>query len=234
MIYEAVLFDMDGVIIDSYQSVTDFWQELAAAHKVHLTHADLLEHAYGRQATDTLSALFPELSPEDYQAAFARMERYEVGLAFQPIPGVIDLLRALKQSCVPTALVTSGRTWKVDAVTRQLGLEGLFTVKVMANDIQRGKPDPDCYLMAAERLHKAPEVCIVFEDAPIGVQAAMAAGALCIGVQSWPSANSLREAGARYLVPDFRSVELVSPAKAATPFHLRLNGNQELPLSVNP
>lgn len=236
MIYEAVLFDMDGVIIDTCKSVTDFWQDLAKVQNVHLTPADFEQHIYGCPAIHTLDKLFTHLNTQERQAVLEKMAVYETSLTYTEVPGSVALLRALKQYHIPTALVTSGEQWKVSEVIRQLNLNGLFKVQVTAGDINRGKPHPECYLLAAHSLHKSSEKCIVFEDAISGVKAAVAAGALCIGVQSLNMASALLEAGARYIVPNFLSVELsvssVSENDGSTSLRFQIGAEQSLQLNA--
>jgi sugar-phosphatase len=176
-LFRAVLFDMDGVVIDTRQSVTDFWQAVAAEQNVTLTTDDFDRHIHGVPAVVTLRALFPGLPPEQDGEFLERVTRYELGLQYEEVAGVRSLLRSLKAAGVKTALVTSGTSWKVAEVSRQLALEGLFDVIVTAADIERGKPDPACYLAAAAKLRVVPEECVVFEDAVSGVRAAVAAAA---------------------------------------------------------
>ncbi|MBN1994631.1 MAG: HAD family phosphatase [Anaerolineae bacterium] len=211
MPYEAILFDMDGVIIDTQQSVTTFWQHFAQVHGVRLTPADFEQHIYGCPGKHTLDVFFPHLPAQERQAVFDRMADYEKNLTYQAMAGALTFLRTLKQNHIPTALVTSGAQWKVDEVSRQLKLDGLFSVYVTVENVQRGKPHPDCYLQAAKFLQKKPERCIVFEDALSGVQAAVAAGALCIGVQNSNLGENLWQAGAYYVVPNLDAVDLLIP-----------------------
>lgn len=83
------------------------------------------------------------------------------------------MLRQLQAAHLPLALVTSAHRWKVERVLKQLGLEQVFAAQITAHDIARGKPDPACYVRAAQALGgKHPSRCLVFEDAPIGVRAA--------------------------------------------------------------
>jgi HAD superfamily hydrolase (TIGR01509 family) len=132
---------------------------------------------------------------------------HETHDSYQAVPGAVRLLQLLRRGSIPTALVTSGQPWKVRAVMDQLGIAGLFAAEVTASDIAEGKPHPECYLLAARALGVVPERCLVFEDAVSGVDAAVAAGAVCIGVAESGRAHILAAAGARYIVPDFSSVD---------------------------
>jgi sugar-phosphatase len=98
--------------------------------------------------------------------------------------------------------------WKVDEVVRQLTLGRLFDVVVTAAEIEWGKPDPACYLTAAAKLQLAPAHCVVFEDSVSGVRAAVAAGMVCIGVQSGHLADVLTAEGVRHVIPDFSLAQL--------------------------
>lgn len=222
MSYTAILFDMDGVVIDTHDSVTVFWQAVAAELSMTLSQADFEQHIYGCPAEHTFATLFPHLSSAHKAAIFERMQEYELNLSYTAVPGVKVLLQTLRQHRIPTALVTSGDRWKVQAVSDQLGLAGLFAAYVTINDVSRGKPHPDAYLLGARRLGQPPRRCLVFEDAVSGVSAAVAAGATCIGVQSSARlAEALRQAGAGYTIPDFQTVSLSAPAGQETVLHLQ-------------
>jgi HAD superfamily hydrolase (TIGR01509 family) len=216
--YEAILFDMDGVIIDTEQSVTAFWQKVAETYHVHLTQADFNQHIYGCPADHTFDIFFPHLDETERQSIFKQMAHYETNLTYTEMRGAVAFLRALKNHGIPTAIVTSGDRWKVSEVTRQLGIKEMFTVQVTTNDIQKGKPHPQCYLLAVQYLQKSPERCIVFEDSISGVKAAVASGALCIGIRPQNMSAPLLQAGARHVVPDFSSIRLLTYE------------NQEIPL----
>ena len=224
--YQAILFDMDGVIVDTCQSVTEFWQNLAEAYQVHLTQVDFNQHVYGCPATHTLDVLFPHLNAGERQSVLTKMADYEINLTYTGVKGAAAFLRTLKKQGIPTALVTSGAQWKVNEVVHQLGLDGMFTAQVTAGDIQRGKPHPECYLLAAQYLQKPPEQCIVFEDSISGVQAAVASGALCIGVGPSSRTSPLLQAGACHVVPDFTSIGLLAREdNAETALKLRIGAD---------
>jgi sugar-phosphatase len=226
--FRAVLFDMDGVVIDTRQSIIDFWQAVAAEQGVLLAPDDFDRHIHGVPVAHTLKALFPNLPPEPDQAFLDRITRYELGLRYTEVAGVTLLLRSLKAAGVRTALVTSGMGWKVDEIFRQLALGGLFDVVVTAADIERGKPDPACYLAAAAKLEVAPANCVVFEDSASGVRSAVAAGMVCVGVQSGHLADVLIAEGVRHAIPDFTLARL-DPSGNGT--QLRLSGGFSLAFS---
>lgn len=209
MTIEAVLFDMDGVIIDTEQSVIDFWERLAVRHGVMLTEADYRRDVFGCPGEHTLSVFFPMLDADARQSVMLEMADYEQSdVTYIAVTGVIPFLHRLHAHDIPTALITSGARWKVQAVEAQLPLAGLFTWKVTVEDIQHGKPHLQGYLLAAERLSVAPENCVVFEDSLSGVQAAVAAGATCIGIQRASGEAELLKAGACCVIPNFDVVTI--------------------------
>src|SRR6266700_1535833 len=170
MMHEAILFDMDGVIVDTYHSVTALWRQLAREHGVHLTQEDFVQRVYGRTSEHTLVSLFPHLTEQQRQAILAEIDAGESIERYQEVPGVTTVMRLLKSYGMPTALVTSG------------------------------------------------------------TKATVAAGALCIGIQSPYNAVPLLEAGAQAVVPDFMAIrfEVVSPGELA----LLLQGNLAVKVSL--
>jgi sugar-phosphatase len=229
MTYAAILFDMDGVIIDTRPSVNTFWQRLAAENGIELTTADFHRDIYGCPMLHTLQIFFPQLDP---QAVSHRLDIYELNLTYTEIPGATTLLQACRQAGLPTALVTSANRRKVSVVMSQLGLKDVFTSQVTVEEIRRGKPHPDCYTLAAQRLDLLPEQCLVFEDAVSGIKAGVAAGAHCIGVQPPDGAAALIQAGAQWVVPDLRAVSLQLAGNGHRPTpHLQLGPTVSLPLA---
>lgn len=208
MQYRALLFDMDGVVIDTESAVTVFWERLAARHGVTLTPEDFDSTIYGRPLGRTLDALFPHLTSDERAAVSAEALDYETNQTYIAMPGVIDLLRALKANDIPAALVTSGERFKVAEVFRQLEIGDLFSAVVTAEDIPVGKPHPACYQLGAKRLNVPAARCVSFEDSISGVQAAIAAGTHCIGVRPARTASALLAEGVRGVIPDFSAVRL--------------------------
>jgi HAD superfamily hydrolase (TIGR01509 family) len=204
--YRAALFDMDGVIVDTAEAVEQFWQQIAQRHGVRLSDEEIARCVHGRPARGVLDALFPWLDDTQREEVHALMREYEAADTYQEIPGAIQFITSLRRNGIATALVTSGEPAKVETVLRQLGLEGMFDSYITADDVRLGKPDPECYLLAARRLKVRPEDCVVFEDAVSGVRAAVAAGAACIGVAEPLCASELTAEGAMAIVSNFAEV----------------------------
>ncbi|HML21473.1 MAG TPA: HAD family phosphatase [Aggregatilinea sp.] len=205
---EAILFDMDGVVTDTRADVDRTWQAVAQQVGVTLTSDDFDRHVYGCKAETTLAALFPMIPESDWDAVLQPMLDSEAAAQYVPMPGITALLGALRDWNARTALVTSGAPFKVELVLQQLGLDGVFDAIVTGEDVQRGKPDPDCYLRGAEALGVPPAKCLVFEDAISGVTAATHAGMLCIGISE--RSDHLVATGAAYTIPDFTGTAITS------------------------
>jgi HAD superfamily hydrolase (TIGR01509 family) len=202
----AVMFDMDGVLIDTHHAIAALWAEIARGHGKPLTEEDIRRYVLGRSPEHTVSALFAELKGEAREHLLEQVRQAEPRLDFTGIAGTKRLVERLAAAGVPLALVTSGSRTRVQRVLTAMGLAPSFRVCVTWEDIQNGKPAPDCYLLGAKRLGVAADRCLVVEDAPSGIAAGHAAGALCLGLTSGEGAD-LRERGARYVVQDLSDVE---------------------------
>ncbi|MBT2369951.1 HAD family phosphatase [Streptomyces sp. ISL-10] len=227
MQFSAVLFDMDGVLVDTDRAIADLWHRLASDSGLVLSDGDLAAHAFGCVPEHTVETLFAPLAERDRAEVLARVRAAEPDLACEPVPHATDLVRALAAANVPLALVTGASTVRASRALDTLGLAGLFDTTVTWGEAARGKPAPDCYLLAARRLGLPAAKCLVFEDTPSGVRAATAAGATCLGV-SRGDRGALRSSGACHAVPGFEAVSFRGdPAGAVLTvadteeFHLR-------------
>lgn len=197
----ALLFDLDGVLVDSRAVVERTWRRWAARHG--LDAGPLLAVAHGRRTRDTLKAVVPHLDPAPEVAWLdaAELEDLEGVVA---VPGAAPLLAALANG--RWAVVTScGR----ELAARRLGRAGLPLppVLVTSEDVARGKPAPESYLLGAQRCGAAPGACLVFEDTPPGIAAARAAGCRVVALGTTHAPAQL--GGAEAVVPDLRSVALL-------------------------
>jgi len=187
---KAILFDMDGVLTDSVQSVERVWRRWAVEHQ--LDPGAVVEQAHGRRSIETLRAVAPHM---DIERENLRVEQMEIDdkEGVSALPGAAQLLRSLPPARF--AIVTSA--------TRPLAVARLGYASipvpihmVAAEDVSRGKPFPEPFLQGAALLGFAPADCLVFEDTPAGISAAHAAGIRVIAVGTTYSEEDLREADA--------------------------------------
>ena len=172
----AVLFDLDGVLVDSTAFVELQWRRWASARG--LQPEPFLRVCHGRRALETIRIAAPDLDAEAEVRALAPEDEPDTA-PLDPLPGAVRLLDALPPRT--WAVATSGPRPTATARLRGAGLP-VPPVLVCAEDVTRGKPSPDAYLLAARELGVSPPECLVVEDAPAGVQAARAAGMRVVGL----------------------------------------------------
>jgi beta-phosphoglucomutase len=210
----AVLWDMDGTLVDTAELHFRAWARLADELGLPFTRADFAA-TFGRRNPEIIHQLFgtryddrqvAELGDrkEDYYRDAAR---HGVGL----LPGVRPLLEGLRDAGFAQAIGSSAPRGNLELILRLTDTAGFFPAVVAMEDTQRGKPDPQVFQVAAALLHAEPARCLVVEDAPAGVQAARAGGMRCVGVTfvGHHPDDTLRAAGADLVV---RTLEEVSVA----------------------
>lgn len=203
----AVLFDCDGVLVDSDASVTAAWSRWAREQA--LVVDEVLAVVHGRRSADTVASFVP---PQQREAALALIDGYELAAAadVHAMPGAAQLLDAMAAGC--WAVVTSGRRELALARLAAAGLP-IPGVVITADDVRRGKPDPEGYLAAAGGLGVAAGEAIVVEDSPEGIQAGRAAGVHAIlGV-----GERARSAAPDAVVPHLESVRWTGSGLAVEP-----------------
>jgi HAD superfamily hydrolase (TIGR01509 family) len=191
--YEAVVFDMDGVLADSEPEYSAAMQEVLTPLGHSLMEQD--ERAVmGHSIEDTWAYLRGRFGLErdlgGLVAAYDATLMRRLGVPREPLPGVRELIAALRQRGVPIAVASSSLPTWIEALLGGLGLDGAFDALVSAAMVEHPKPAPDVYIEAARRLGKAPERCIAVEDTPTGLASAKAAGMLAVQVRAsstaWP------------------------------------------------
>jgi len=200
---DAILFDMDGVLIDSTQAVARVWRQWALEHGFNPEEA--VERAHGRPSLASVREYLPN---SDHEAENREVERREMSdlEGVIPLPGSVALLNALPLDRWTIATSCTRRLAEV-----RLQAAGLPTPKRMitSSDVTNGKPDPEPYLKAAALLGFDPKKCVVVEDAPAGVRAGRSAGARVIGFPTIVGPDELRDAGANWTVRNCAAI----PAK---------------------
>lgn len=202
----AMLFDMDGVLIDSTPAVERVWTKWAIAHG--FDPEEVVRAAHGRPSLMTVREYLPNT---DHLVENREIERGEIedleGVV--ALPGAMELLTTLPRE--RWAIVTSCTRALAEVRLRAAGLPRP-TAFVTSSDVQRGKPAPDAYLKAAQLLGADAGDCIVVEDAPAGVRAGKAAGARVIGVSTITDEKELRENGAAWVAENCAAINLVRGA----------------------
>ncbi len=184
----AVLWDMDGVLVDSADYHYAAWRE-ALAREHHLITYDEFRATFGQRNDTILRGIFGEALPDsevnriaDLKESLYRQFVRERGIA--PLPGVLRWLQALRAAGWRQAVASAAPRANIDAVLATLGIGRYFDAVTSGEDVTRGKPDPQVYLISAERVGSQPARCVVVEDAPAGLEGARRAGMRCVGVTS--------------------------------------------------
>jgi beta-phosphoglucomutase len=205
----AVVFDMDGVLIDSGAHHRDAWRRLLADLDV-AAAPEFWRLTIGRPAEEAVTLLLGRPVGAGEAAALARRKReHYTRLAARgvlPVAGAPAFVAALARLGVPRAVATSASRWDVEERLAEVGVLRHFEVIITADDVRRGKPSPEVYERAAAGLRLAPADCLVFEDSVVGIHAARAAGMRVIGVTTAHSERELVGAGAERAIADFQGL----------------------------
>ena len=184
----AAIFDMDGVLVDSYRAHFESWRAVAVEEGLSVTEEEFAT-TFGRTSREIIAALWGEdrYTPDEILALDDRKEaafRDIVRDEFPAMSGAVELLEALAGARFALAVGSSGPPANIELVLDRLGCRHLFGATITGMDVTRGKPDPQVFLLAAEGLGIEPSRCAVVEDAPAGVAAANSAGMTAIGLAS--------------------------------------------------
>lgn len=192
MTYSGFLFDLDGTLVDSLPAVERAWSNWAARQGI--AADDVLAFIHGKQAITSLRHFMAGQSEEAIQAEFLALEQTEAKDTdgVQALPGAKALLSTLNELQIPWAIVTSGSVPVAHARHKAAGLPQP-TVFITAEQVVKGKPEPDPYLLGAKKLGLSPDVCVVVEDAPAGVLSGLNAGCAVIAANAPADTPRLNE-----------------------------------------
>ena len=201
---EGILFDLDGVLVDSTPAVARVWSWWAQKHG--FDSEDTVRRAHGRPSIATIRELLPKADAVEENREVERREIADVE-GVVPLPGALELLQALPLE--RWAIVTSCTKRLAHVRIRAAGLPDPKFI-VTSDDIVNGKPDPEPYRKGAQTLSFAPKNCVVIEDAPAGIRSGKAAEARVVALQTTERDELLRNAGADYIVKDCSALKLVA------------------------
>lgn len=205
----GAVFDLDGTLVDNMEIHAEAFAGFMARHGLPPMVEAQRARLDGKRNTD----IFPELLgrplpreellaySDEKEALYRELSRGRLA----PLRGLGRLLDALAAAAVPVAVATSGPADNVRHTLAEIGLAERITAIVRGDQVPRGKPHPDIFLAAAERIAVPARECIAFEDAPSGVAAAQAAGMVCVALATSFEAEAFRAAGVTpdHVVPDF-------------------------------
>jgi len=214
----AVIFDWDGVVVDSSAHHEHSWEILAARRRLPLP-ADHFKRGFGKKNNVIIPDLGWATDPADVDALAHEKEEIYRDLVrrngIKPLPGVGELLAALEAANIPRAIGSSTERANLDCLLDLMDLRRFFGVIVSGEEVVQGKPDPSIFLLAAERLGAAPAACVVIEDALVGIEAAKRAGIPVLAVATTEPAGALGHADS--VAPDLTAVDLALLASLTAP-----------------
>ncbi|MDA1017933.1 MAG: HAD family phosphatase [Planctomycetota bacterium] len=184
----AVIFDVDGVLVDSFTAHFRSWQILAAQHNREFTEEEFLV-GFGRPSREVIIEQWPDrsLGIQQLHELADRKEaifRELISSHFPAMDGATDVIKQFRGEKFDLAVGSSAPRENIELILQRLGIGELLSVQVTGDDVTAGKPDPQVFLLAAEGLHMPPGCCAVVEDSAAGIQAAKAAGMTVIGLVS--------------------------------------------------
>ena len=206
---EAVLFDMDGVIVDSEPLWTE--AEIQFLARRSLSYSPQLKAILmGRGSREAVAIMIEHYNlRESVEDVIEERNELVSGLFrefLQPIPYALELVKSVRNSGIKTSMASSSPKRLIELVLDKFSIAGLFDLVLSGDQVPRGKPAPDIYLTAARELGVIPVNCLVIEDAPNGVASAKAAGMSCLAIST--SANAAELAMADKVVKGFEKVDL--------------------------
>ncbi|MBR5656064.1 MAG: HAD family hydrolase [Prevotella sp.] len=205
--FKAALFDLDGVVFDTEPQYTVFWGGQCRLYYPQEEHLE--QRIKGQTLSQIYDMLLPD-RPEEQAKVTARLNDFERQMTFDYVAGFVDFVTDLRAHGVKTAIVTSSNQAKMENVYEaHPEVHGLFDAVLTSEDFERSKPDPDCYLKAAERLGATPEECIGFEDSFNGLKSVRAAGMRVVGLATTNSREAI-EAYTDLLVDNYEGMDYQS------------------------
>ena len=208
--HRAVVWDLDGVIVDSADAHNESWVAMARQFGVPYDPEKDFPVIFGRHNNDIISSMWgvTDQSKIDEMADFKERKFREAAAKLKPLPGVVELVKALREAGWKQAIGSSAPMLNIQALLDATGLGPYMDAISSGNDVTEGKPNPQVFLIAFERVGVDPRNGVVIEDAPAGVLGGKRAGAAVLGVTTTQTAGVLRDAGADRVVDSLEEISV--------------------------
>lgn len=208
-LFKAFIFDMDGTLVDNCGDHVKAWRQFSMLHGRELTEREILDWM-GAKGSFYIEQIVGHPLPADEVARLCAEKEVIYRAIYHPVlpEGLREWLDAAHAHGIPCAVATGGPKENVDFILDALGLRADFPLVVDGTMYARSKPDPECFLKAAERLGVAPRQCLVFEDAVNGVHAAQAAGMDVVAITFTNPRAVLERAGATRVIDSYRDLRV--------------------------
>jgi beta-phosphoglucomutase-like phosphatase (HAD superfamily) len=190
----AFIFDIDGTIIDSMPSHNRSWEVFLARHGRAFDDRDFFHRTAGRTGSELMRELFGPISDTRARELVEEKEivyREIFGPMFRQVAGFTAFARAAKAAGIALGCATAGDAGNIAFALHHLGMDGFFAAVAGGHEVAQGKPAPELFLLAASRMNVDPDDCVVFEDAPLGIEGARRAGMLALALTTSASAQEL-------------------------------------------
>ncbi len=214
----AFIFDIDGTIIDSMPAHEASWDVFFGRRGRALERDGFFNGTAGRTGVELMREYFGPMSDEAARALVEEKEslyREQFGPVFREVDGFSAFARAAHAAGFKLACATAGDAGNVAFAMERLAVSSLFAAVVGGHEVAHGKPAPDLFLLAAQRIGERPEECIVFEDAPLGIEGARRAGMLAVALTTSTSAAALARPHVIASMADYREADSVTLANLA-------------------
>jgi len=206
----GVIFDFDGVIVDSHPAHMQAWKTFLRSRGKVVSDAELSFVQEGAKREEILRYFLGELTPEQITSYGVEKDKLFQAHAseLKLVRGFAEFLLQLDAAALPSAVATSGSRARVEQALKAFNMRSRFHAVMTAEDVGRGKPDPGLFLLAAQGLQVEPSRILVCEDAVAGVAAAKSAGMKCLGIAANGRESMLKQAGADMAIEDFSHTDL--------------------------
>jgi HAD superfamily hydrolase (TIGR01509 family) len=232
--FNGVVFDLDGVIVDSHPLHKRAWRAFLASLGKQVPESDLDFIFEGRRRRDILIHFLGELSDSAIQEYGNKKDEFfrQASAVLEPVAGSVEFIKNLEKAGLRIGLATSASQQRARWTLRQLEIAYYFDVVVTGDDVAQSKPDPTIYRLAAQRLSVSPEHLFAVEDSVCGVRSAKSAGLCCLGIAVGQNIDPLILAGADRVVPNLVGVSITDLEEVFTTYSRKGLSSDEEWISV--